>query len=93
MEEGEAKATSTTLSTVLWYAIFIWFASSLFSQSFYMALNGEPYDAITMLKELGPVYYIVVVVELAVWISLSSLLVRKVVQKTRTASKIQTLPA
>jgi hypothetical protein len=58
-----------------------------------MALNGEPYDAITMLKELGPVYYIVVIVELAVWISLASLLVRKVVQKTRTASKIQTLPA
>lgn len=93
MEQVKTTEAGTTLSTILWYAIFIWFASSLFSQSFYMALNGEPYDAIALLRGLGPLYYVVLLVELAVWISLGTLLLRKLVQKTWIASKIQTVAA
>ena len=83
-----AKAKTLTMSTVMWYAIFVWFASSLFSQSLYMAFNGVPYDAVALLQNLGPVYYIVLAIELIVWISLGSLLVKKVVTKTR--SRVQT---
>ena len=79
----EAEAKTLTMSTVMWYAIFVWFASSLFSQSLYMAFNGVPYDAVALLQNLGPVYYIVLAIELIVWISLGSLLVKKVVTKTR----------
>jgi len=79
--ETERKALS--MSTVMWYAIFVWFASSLFSQSLYMAFNGVPYDAVALLQNLGPVYYLVLAIELVVWISLGSLLVKKVVTKTR----------
>lgn len=79
----EAEAKTLTMSTVMWYAIFVWFASSLFSQSLYMAFNGVPYDAVALLQNLGPVYYIVLAIELVVWISLGSLLVKKVVTKTR----------
>jgi len=82
----ETKAL--TMSTVMWYAIFVWFASSLFSQSLYMAFNGVPYDAVALLQNLGPVYYLVLVIELVVWISLGSLLVKKVVTKTR--NRVQT---
>ncbi len=67
----------------MWYAIFVWFASSLFSQSLYMAFNGVPYDAVALLQNLGPVYYLVLAIELVVWISLGSLLVKKVVTKTQ----------
>lgn len=84
----EAKAKTLTMSTVMWYAIFVWFASSLFSQSLYMAFHGVPYDAVALLQNLGPVYYIVLAIELIVWISLGSLLVKKVVTKTR--SRVQT---
>lgn len=84
----EAEAKTLTMSTVMWYAIFVWFASSLFSQSLYMAFNGVPYDAVALLQNLGPVYYIVLAIELIVWISLGSLLVKKVVTKTR--SRVQT---
>lgn len=84
----EAEAKTLTMSTVMWYAIFVWFASSLFSQSLYMAFNGVPYDAVALLQNLGPVYYIVLAIELVVWISLGSLLVKKVVAKTR--SRVQT---
>lgn len=83
MGTSETKTTALTMSTVMWYAIFVWFASSLFSQSLYMAFNGVPYDAVALLQNLGPVYYIVLAIELVVWISLGSLLVKKVVNKTR----------
>ena len=83
MGTSETKTTALTTSTVMWYAIFVWFASSLFSQSLYMAFNGVPYDAVALLQNLGPVYYIVLAIELVVWISLGSLLVKKVVNKTR----------
>jgi hypothetical protein len=36
-----------------------------------------------LLQNLGPVYYLVLAIELVVWISLGSLLVKKVVTKTR----------
>jgi len=29
-----------------------------------------PYDAVSMLKSLGPVYYLVVVLELGMWVGL-----------------------
>jgi cation transport ATPase len=83
MGTSETETRALTMSTVMWYAIFVWFASSLFSQSLYMAFNGVPYDAVALLQNLGPVYYIVLAIELVVWISLGSLLVKKVVNKTR----------
>jgi hypothetical protein len=48
-----------------------------------MAFNGVPYDAVALLQNLGPVYYLVLAIELVVWIILGSLLVKKVVTKTR----------
>jgi len=83
MGTSETERKALTMSTVMWYAIFVWFASSLFSQSLYMAFNGVPYDAVALLQNLGPVYYLVLAIELVVWISLGSLLVKKVVTKTR----------
>ena len=83
MGTSETERKALTMSTVMWYAIFVWFASSLFSQSLYMAFNGVPYDAVALLQNLGPVYYLVLAIELVVWISLGSLLVKKVVNKTR----------
>jgi cation transport ATPase len=83
MGTSETERKALSMSTVMWYAIFVWFASSLFSQSLYMAFNGVPYDAVALLQNLGPVYYIVLAIELVVWISLGSLLVKKVVNKTR----------
>ena len=83
MGTSDTETKALTMSTVMWYAIFVWFASSLFSQSLYMAFNGVPYDAVALLQNLGPVYYLVLAIELVVWMSLGSLLVKKVVTKTR----------
>jgi len=55
------------LGNILWFAVLVWFSSSLLSQSAYMAIHGLPYDAVSMLESLGPVYYLVVALELVMW--------------------------
>lgn len=32
-----------------------------------MAIHGLPYDAVSMLKSLGPFYYLIIALELAMW--------------------------
>jgi len=58
--------------TVFWFAVVIWFSSSLLSQAAYMAFYGVPYDAIALLKEFGPLYYAVLVFELLMWAGIGS---------------------
>ena len=55
------------LSTICWYAVFVWFGASLFSQTLYMAFNGSPYDANLLLKSAGPFAWIMIGIELVVW--------------------------
>ena len=93
MGTRDEQSDGVQMSTLLWYAIFVWFASSLFSQSLYMAFNGVPYDAVALLQNLGPIYYLVLVIELVVWISLGSLLVKKVLKKTWASPSPQPLAA
>ena len=55
------------LGNILWFAVLVWFSSSLLSQSDYIAIHGLPYDAVSMLESLGPFYYVVILLELIFW--------------------------
>lgn len=74
------------MGNILWFAVLIWFSSSLLSQSAYMAIHGLPYDAVSMLKTLGPAYYLVVVVELSMWAGLLAMGWMKVNRSRRVPS-------
>jgi hypothetical protein len=67
MEKFQQAPDDWPLGNILWFAVLVWFSSSLLSQSAYMAIHGLPYDAVAMLKSLGPVYYLVIALELAMW--------------------------
>ena len=69
------------LGTIFWFAVVVWFSSSLLSQAVYMAFYGVPYDAIVLLKQFGPLYYAVLIVEMFIWAGLASVLVMKVARK------------
>mgnify|MGYP004287144647 CR=1 FL=1 len=55
------------LGNILWFAVLVWFSSSVLSQSAYMAIHGLPYDAVSMLESLGPFYYLILALEIAMW--------------------------
>ena len=67
MKNPDTVPVDWPLGNILWFAVLVWFSSSLLSQSAYIAIHGLPYDAVTMLKSLGPFYYLVVALELAMW--------------------------
>ncbi len=75
------------VSTIAWYAVFIWFASSLFSQMGYIAFHGEPYEAGDLLSALGPVYWIIAIVEFTIWVVLVVLVFKKYFTKTPKIDK------
>ena len=77
------------MGNILWFAVLVWFSSSLLSQSAYMAIHGLPYDAVSMLESLGPVYYLVVVLELVMW---GGLLIMGWLKLSRSRRSRRTLP-
>ncbi len=70
-----------SLSTMCWYAVFIWFGASLFSQSLYMAFNGTPYEANQLLNSIGPYAWVVIGIELVVWLFVAFAIGRKVLNR------------
>ena len=77
----EDEREDWALSTISWYAIFVWFGASLFSQVVYMAFNGMPYDANLMLASAGPIAWIVIGLEVLAWIFIAVFFSGKVVNR------------
>lgn len=80
------------MGNILWFAVLVWFSSSLLSQSAYMAIHGLPYDAVSMLESLGPVYYLVVVLELVMWGGLLVMGWLKLSRSRRTSPSVPVTP-
>tara|TARA_B110000467_G_C18070809_1_gene341235 strand:+ start:102 stop:383 length:282 start_codon:yes stop_codon:yes gene_type:complete len=62
-------------------AVVVWLCSSLLSQAAYIAFYGVPYDAVALLKELGPVYYAVLIFELLMWMGIGSVVFMRFAKK------------
>ena len=46
----------------------VWFVANLLSQIVYISVNGTPYDGVAMLASLGTYYYLIVAIELFLWL-------------------------
>ena len=86
MERAKARE-DWAVSTMCWYAVFIWFGASLFSQSLYMAFNGSPYDANMLLESVGPFAWVVIGIELLIWGFLALALSGKFVNRLNVSTK------
>ena len=86
MERAKARE-DWAISTMCWYAVFIWFGASLFSQSLYMAFNGSPYDANMLLESVGPFAWVVIGIELLIWGFLALALGGKFVNRLNVSTK------
>ena len=70
-----------SVSTISWYAIFVWFGASLFSQVVYIAFYGVPYDANLMLTAIGPIAWAIVAIEIMAWVFIAIFISGKVVNR------------
>ena len=82
----DAERVDWAVSTMCWYAVFIWFGASLFSQSLYMALNGTPYEANQLLDSIGPYAWAIIGIEFVVWAFVAFAIGRKVVNRFQVST-------
>ena len=75
--EREQTPEDWPLSTICWYAVLVWFGASLFSQSVYLGIYGTPYDANMILDSIGPFAWIIIAIEVCIWVTLAVLLILK----------------
>jgi hypothetical protein len=85
MSEIEHKDWSS--ATIGWYAIVIWFCANLLSQAAHIGIYGIPYDSQMLLADLGPFAWILISVEVIIWLVLSVIIA---VKATKRLSKTST---
>ena len=71
---------------MLWFVILVWFSSSLVSQALYMGFYGMPYDALELVGGVGPIYYLLITIELVMWALLAVISISKVMNKVKPNS-------
>jgi hypothetical protein len=77
------NAQQNRMGGILWYAVLIWFSSSILSQALFIGFYGAPYDAIELLGGIGPAYIGLVLIEVAMWVTLAGLSVAKMARKLK----------
>ena len=61
------------MSTLGWGAVLAWFGGSLLSQAAFIGKYGQPYDATELLTSLGQWSWLIVTIELGIWLTVGVL--------------------
>ena len=56
------------LSSLMITILAVWFVANLLSQVLYISINGNPYDGVAMLASLGTYYYLILAIEVFLWL-------------------------
>ena len=75
---------SKKLTNFGWFVFIVWFCSNLLSQLAYIIAYGLPYDGISMLQSLGPIYYVAIFIEVMMWLFIGGFVGKKVLNKINT---------
>jgi hypothetical protein len=71
-------AKTNHMTKIAWFFFIVWFCSNLLSQAAYIAVYGLPYDGISMLQSLGPIYYVAISIEVMMWLFVGGFVGKKV---------------
>lgn len=72
---------TSQITNLTWFIFIVWFCSNLLSQLAYIIAYGLPYDGISMLKSLGPIYYVAVIFEVLMWLFIGGIIGKKALDK------------
>jgi dipeptide/tripeptide permease len=88
MENGMETTSKMKLSPLMITILAVWFVANLLSQVLYISINGNPYDGVAMLASLGTYYYLILAIEVFLWLwFLCYLSVKAIKQITRNRLK------
>ena len=84
MGRDESGSKSKNVTNFGWFVFIVWFCSNLLSQLAYIIAYGLPYDGISMLQSLGPIYYVAIFIEVMMWLFVGGFVGKKVLNKINT---------
>ena len=84
MGRDRNSGKSKKLTNFGWFVFIVWFCSNLLSQLAYIIAYGLPYDGISMLQSLGPIYYVAILIEVMMWLFVGGFVGKKVLNKINT---------
>ena len=61
-----------------WSAVIIWFSANILSQAAFIGTHGVPYDAAQIILALGPWSWVLIAVELIVWVIFGIMILLKI---------------
>lgn len=56
------------LSTYIWMSIIVWFCANVISQAAFIGKFGQPYGKDLLNQELGPIYWVLIILELSIYV-------------------------
>lgn len=68
---------NTNTAMIGWGAVMVWFSANVLSQAAFIGTHGVPYDVEAMLGALGPWSWLLVTIELGVWLIVGTLVFQK----------------
>ena len=71
------------------WMVMSWSAANLFAQAVYMGFNGVPFNGLAMIDSLGDWYYVIVLVEIAVWMYVAMYFGKRMMSKLNSQPQIQ----
>ncbi len=78
------KSSFIQFSHLLIVILGIWFSANLISQLLFISHYGNPYDVFSLLVSLGPIYVVIIIAELILWIWLIGFFIIKILIRLRT---------
>ena len=69
--------------------IMSWAAANLFAQAVYIGFNGVPFDGIAMIDSLGSWYYVLIFIEIVVWMYVAVYFGKRLLTKFNSPAQIQ----
>ena len=80
IEGGKVKQ----MTNIIWFVFIVWFCSNLLSQLAYIIAYGLPYDGVSMLKSLGPIYYFAIIFEVLMRLFIGGIIGKKALEKVNS---------
>ncbi len=76
------------LKIFFWMAM-VWAAANLFAQAVYIGFYGVPFDGLAMIDSLGNLYYVLVAIEIGIWVYVAVFFVKRLLLRVNSTTQIQ----
>tara|TARA_B100000212_G_scaffold331529_1_gene298835 strand:- start:88 stop:345 length:258 start_codon:yes stop_codon:yes gene_type:complete len=74
---------------LFFWSAMVWAAANLFAQAVYIGFYGVPFDGIAMIDSLGNWYYVLLTIEVGVWMYVAMFFGKRLFARINSSTHVQ----